>query len=185
MRTNLEIPKTNVPPKIVTPERRIITQEGLFTLLWNQLDHLEPRIAIDMLVVELKDEFFELLNEERFIDFRPIYWQEMFESILWTEQADSTAHRCGKHLLLFMGCLGDAIEKNGGARIPKARAIEMMIECWSDAHVYLRFHSTPTRSWVETTPLGVETLGVSICVELSNNMDFLADDLFDLSVPFE
>ncbi|WP_150117394.1 hypothetical protein [Microvirga vignae] len=40
------------------------------------------------------------------------------------------------------------------------------------------------RYWVETTPRGVADLEVQIRVQLPMVQEMLADDLFDLSVPY-
>jgi hypothetical protein len=164
----------------------ITTDEILFAWLWSHLNNLEPRVAISGHIISEMDDFFDDLIDEGYIRFTPVYWPDIFWSVCSTEQADPTARRCGAKLLEFVGELSAAIEKNKGARIPRQRTIEMMLEYCRDLDKYLKWHSSSTRLWVETTPLGVETLGVSLCVDmLLHNEEWLGDNLFDLSVPFE
>ena len=81
---------------------------------------------------------------------------------------------------MFM--LADAIQKSDGAQVPKGRAIEMMLDCWSGWTSYLVFRSEGAQRWLETTGLGVQTFGVSVCVEMPDIKRMWDDHLWDLDV---
>jgi hypothetical protein len=126
-----------------------------------------------------------MLSEGAFIDFPPLHWPDVFSFVRWTEQSNPAAQRCGRDLLYFMFMLADAIQNSDGAQVPKGRAIEMMLESWLDSTSYLVFRSEGARRCIKTTSLGVQTFGVSVCVEMPKIRSKWADHLWDLDASFE
>lgn len=126
-----------------------------------------------------------MFSEGAFIASPPFYWPDIFSCVYWAEEENPAADRCGKDLLYFIFMLGDAVQRSDGAQVPEGRAIEMMLECWLDSTSYLVFRSEGARRWIETTALGADKFGVSICVDMPKIKNMLADYLWNMDVPYE
>jgi hypothetical protein len=118
------------------------------------------------------------------MDAVPIYWIEIFCYIDWARN-NRGGSSIGEPALRFMGLLGEAMKDQWPMKLPRARAIMMLLECWRASSAHIVFHSSKTSYWVESTPLGEKELGVQIKVELlPHSPKMLGDDLWDLSVRF-
>ena len=182
MKMKPEVRRIGSVAKKGTPVRKIATRNDLLEWLFETLDQLEPRIAVEDDIIGAKEEIPETLCEDERFDFPPLYWPDVFSFVRWTEQANPAAQRCGLDLLYFMFMLADAIQKSDGARVPQSRTIEMMLQCWSHSTSYLVFRSEGAYRWIKTTSLGVQTFGVSVCVEMPEIKSKWPDHLWDLDV---
>ena len=88
-----------------TPVRKIATRNDLLEWLFETLDQLEPRIAVEDDIIGAKEEILETLCEDERFDFPPLYWPDIFSFVRWTEQANLRLNAAVWTCCILCSCL--------------------------------------------------------------------------------